>query len=862
MYHLRFPLTDTLLVLTPPFESAPGWLQVLLLVLGIGLGAGLLAWLYSWEIRLVRPPTAMGLLFLRGAVLVLLAFLALQPVVSRPGSERLAGRVLVAVDRSDSMSITDPQRDNADKLRLARGLNLAGDLCRDEQIDAWIKQYTDQGRINFAPSAAGESERTLHNQVCARVDSLNRLEIAQKVLLGDRTRLLRDLQKSQGLEIVGFSQEIGDLKPEELAALTAGAGTRGSPGAFTDLRLPLLRAAERTVDQAKIIAVVLLTDGQHNWGPPPSTKAAELGRLGVPVFPIALGAKNPPPDIAVTTVQAPTSVFKNSLLPVEARIQVHGLSPREILVSLNRAGLPPLEERIQHDGTTVHYTVHFQPKMEDVGTKMMTVTVRPERDELRTDNNMRPLTVNVADDKAKVMLIDGEARWEFHYLSTALARDRSMQVKSVVFSQPRVNAVPSEDELQASGYPALKLPAEPDALNSYDCIILGDASPEQLPLADRIRLENYVAERGGTLVFLAGKRYMPLTFGSTAAERENDPLWRLLPVQEPREVKPRDGFAVTLTAEGRVSPFLQLEATGDFSEQRWAALPPHYWGLVGVAKPGAVPLAWYRDGGQAADANGQAQRERNHALIVRQNYGFGRVFFVGLDSTWRWRFKEGDTYHHRFWGQVIRWAASDKPLVTGNEFVRFGTREPMYRAGQEINLTVRLNDAARPLAPDALAGVRIFRVKEGAPDENIGLVPLKRREGRPRELEARLQDLAPGQYAVELAIPDLGDQLRGPLGPDSRPGKLRATFAVSPPDSAEMVELATNRPLLEDLAARSGGEVFEPEDAGKLVERLQKALAVRQFRSETRLWRSAWTFALFLILLSVEWVWRKLSGLP
>src|SRR5262249_40883378 len=162
---------------------------------------------------------------------------------------------------------------------------------------------------------------------------------------------------------------------------------------------------------------------------------------------------------------------------------------------------------------------------------------------------------------------------------------------------------------------------EPDAFGSHDCIILGDVSPEQLPLADRLRLENYVAERGGTLVFLAGKRYMPQAFGATVAERENDPLLRLLPIQNPREVKPTDGFGVTLTAEGRLSPFLQMEATNDESEQRWAALPPHYWGLIGTAKPGAVPLAWVPDGESKPDAKNTQERERNNALIVRQNYG-------------------------------------------------------------------------------------------------------------------------------------------------------------------------------------------------------------------------------------------------
>ena len=861
MYRVKFPFTETLLVLTPPLESLPGWLQMLLAFGGLALSIALLLWLFSFEARLIRPLTAGGLLALRGAVLALLAFVCLQPVISAPTREKLTGRVLVALDRSDSMGVADPQRDNVEKIRLARGLHLAGDL-RDDQLDGWLKQYAEKGQVSFPANPAGEAERLLHNQVCSRVDSLSRLQLAQKVLLGDRINLVRELQKRQGLEIVGFSQEIGELTPEELANITSDAG-KSAPTSFTDLRLPLQRALERSgPDSGKVLGVVLLTDGQHNWGPQPSAKAGELGKLGVPIFPIALGAKRPPSDIAVTLVQAPTTVFKNAEVPVEVRIQVNGISARELLVTLNREGLPPLEERIQHDGTTSNYTVRFQPKMEEVGTKVMTVTVRPEREELRADNNSKPLVVNVADDKAKVMLIDGEARWEYHYLATALARDRSMEVKNVVFSQPRLNAMISEEELQRSGYPSLKLPAEPDALNGFDCIILGDVSPDQLPLAERQRLEAFVAERGGTLVFLAGKRHMPQSFGVTPAERENDPLWRLLPIQEPREVKPIEGFPVTLTAEGRLSAFLQMESTVEMSDQRWAELPRHFWGLIGKAKPGAVTLAWYRDPKLPADAKPDAQRERDNALIIRQNYGFGRVIYVGIDSTWRWRLKTGDTYHHRLWGQISRWAASDKPLVTGNEYVRFGTREPLYRAGQEIELIVRLSDLARALGPDALAGARLFRLKEGAPDENAGLVPLARKANRPRELEAKLRDLAPGQYAIELAIPDLADQLQPPAGPEGQRGKLRATFSVSPPDTAELVELATNRPLLDDLAQRSGGQVFEPEDAGQLVERLQKALAVRQYRSETRLWRSAWTLVLFLLLLTGEWVTRKLSGLP
>ena len=63
---------------------------------------------------------------------------------------------------------------------------------------------------------------------------------------------------------------------------------------------------------------------------------------------------------------------------------------------------------------------------------------------------------------------------------------------------------------------------------------------------------------------------------------------------------------------------------------------------------------------------------------MRQNYGLGRVLFVGIDSTWRWRYRTGDLYHHTFWGDTIHWAAADKSLGTGNDFVRFGTSRKDY----------------------------------------------------------------------------------------------------------------------------------------------------------------------------------------
>ena len=73
---------------------------------------------------------------------------------------------------------------------------------------------------------------------------------------------------------------------------------------------------------------------------------------------------------------------------------------------------------------------------EVTGTETLTVTAEhvPDdpndpRKDTRPENNARQVVVNVSPDKAKVLLVDGEIRWEFHYLHTALVRDEAIKAE-------------------------------------------------------------------------------------------------------------------------------------------------------------------------------------------------------------------------------------------------------------------------------------------------------------------------------------------------------------------------------------------------------------------------------------------------
>jgi hypothetical protein len=807
VYRIHFPSIDATLLLSPRWGELHGTAQVLLILVFLAPPLLVLS-LYRYELRLVHRGVAMLLLSLRLSALgFLLLLVGLQPVIERSRTEELPGRVIVAVDRSASMEVQDEK------------------------------------------------------------DGATRAEQARKLLANDAGGLLQALEARHRVELVGFARDSWELPRSAL-------GQPEKPGpanAVTDLRSPLNRALERSgTDAGKLVGIVLLTDGRHNWGATPVARAGELKERGMPIYPIPFGARQAPPDIVAVALKAPPSVFKDVEITVEAQVKVTGFQAQLIRLELHQEKRRPAQEsawetlgveNLRHDGTDRTYTVPFSVRLSDVGTQLLRVTARPADERALSQplrNNRQLVQINVADDQARVLLIDGEARWEFCYLASALGRDRSLKLDRVLFEQPILGRL-GEAELKKLGHPARSLPVEPEALAGYDCIILGDVAPERLPPADRLRLEKFVADRGGTLVLLAGKRWLPLAYADAAPTAgETDPLLKLLPILRPHVVQTTAtrGLAMQLTPDGQLAAYLQMDPNAELSLKTWAELPGHFWGVAGQAKPGAVALASLSDPESAHAKSGGGEID---TVIARQNYGLGRVIYIGVDSTWRWRFRIGDGYHHRFWGQLVRWAATDKPLVVGNEHVRFGTAQPVYSQGQEVDVTVRLGEGVSLPPANGSGGTRVIRIGDEQKEEALALAPLQRVEARPRILEGRLRELPPGDYRIELVIPGLEDKLIDPRSPS---GKLRASFRVTPPASTELTELTVNLPLLEDLAARSGGRVYQPEGAAALAELLQRQVVTRTVPTERKLWQEWGALAVFLLLLTAEWVSRKLAGLP
>src|SRR5262249_38494774 len=110
---LKLPLgtDDSYLILAPRWADLGLAWQIGLLALLIVVPLALIFWLYRYELRLVAPLQAGGLVLLRISILFILwTTIALQPRLAKISVEETPGRVRVAVDLSSSMAVTDKEQ--------------------------------------------------------------------------------------------------------------------------------------------------------------------------------------------------------------------------------------------------------------------------------------------------------------------------------------------------------------------------------------------------------------------------------------------------------------------------------------------------------------------------------------------------------------------------------------------------------------------------------------------------------------------------------------------------------------------------------------------------------------------------------
>jgi len=693
----------------------------------------------------------------------------------------------------------------------------------------------------------------------------------------DESTLLSRLAEDYDIRLFRYARDVEPLAEADEAEWDGEVG-REPPRSRSDLTGALDHVLENTSPES-LAGVLLLSDGRHNGAELPEDGLRRLAVRHAPLSAVPMGGSLGPVDISLLDVEAPESIYLDDRVVVTAQAKIDGLRGDTVEAALLADGEKVDTVTVDVDDVKFRTELRFVHRPEEKGVVDYRVRLDPKPSELFENNNGWEFKVAVTDDRTNVLLVDGFPRWEFRYLRNLFyGRDKSVHLQYVLMNPDgiaharRPASVPASATRPFGEAEATELPASTEEWQLFDVIMLGDVSPTVLTPRDWSAIEEAVTRRGALLVCVAGPRHMP-------HRHFNDVLHDLLPVSyepgtAPQFESPEPAYHVELTSEGQRHPVTSQSTSRALNLERWASFPPMRWRFVAdEMKPTAEVLAYARPEGapglaEAVTPDGSpgsvqaaieqlANREslqRDNALISTVRAGLGKVLLLHCHETWRLRYGVGDTYHHRFWGQVTRWGAGPN-LRAGNDLVRLGTDKLSYAPGDPVEITAKaLDETHRPLT-DAAMEVEVWRG-----EERIARQRLSYRSDSSGLYETTLSGLQEeGEYRIELAGDAIDRALeQSPDGPGAFSTEL---LVVSGRNPVELAELTADRDFLERAARITGGRLAELNDLESLLSAFGPPRETLTERRNVSLWDTWPMLVAFLGLLTAEWILRRRSGL-
>ena len=665
----------------------------------------------------------------------------------------------------------------------------------------------------------------------------SRMAVAQGWLARDDAKVLRELQKQHKVRLYLVSstaQELAEIDAPKDVDVAVKALLRARPEGKDSRLGDGVRRVLTQLRGAPPSAILLMSDGQNTDGED-LAKAAEYARgKGVPIYTLGLGDPQPERDLELTDLQVDEVAFVDDQVPFRFKLAGRGYAGQDVTVRLKE--LPPgvtdpaqgielasVRETVPPDGQPKAIEIGHRPKEVGERTYVLDVDVLP-RERLK-ENNRLTRTIRVRKEKLHVLIVEGYPRYEYRYLKNFLERDESIDLGVVLQS-----ADPEYSEQDLYALPTF--PASKDDLFKYDVILLGDADLSFLSASQQSNLREFVAEKGGGLLFVAGADFNPLAYRGTSLEA-------LLPIlltdaRNPTAVGSAiASFRPRLTPEGKASPIFRFADDEAASAKIWETLPELYWFLEAPRKqPAATVLAEHPTLRGADDAP--------LPLVLTQFVGSGRTMFIAMDDTWRWRFRVADRYFGRFWIQSFRFLARSK--LAGQNLAEVGTDRATYRPDQPVRVRVRFPNPG--LAPSG-GSVNVEVERQGKGPKRL---TLRAAAGANNVFEGLLPRPEVGSYEVRLLPPPV---LEGNLP--------KAKFAVEPP-ADEFLHLRMNEPELRRAAEASLGKFYTPATAATATF-LKDLPPPQKVPLDTDppipLWNSWPVLAAFLAVLTAEWLLRK-----
>lgn len=578
----------------------------------------------------------------------------------------------------------------------------------------------------------------------------------------------------------------------------------------------------QTAASVPLAGIVLVSDGAENGGTLSEERLAELASYGVPIHTVGVGPEKNPNDLEIDQLRVPQNAAAGATITAEVAVRHDGAAKSRLRVYDRDRLLAAKELSLPQAAEISNVSVELPAG--DPGTHDLRFELDALEGERNVINNARRHVLNVPVTRRRVLYLEGEPRWEYKFLRRAIEGERALRLTSVVRTTPNKffrQGVDSGSELTDG------LPKDAAELFTYDALIIGSYDAASLSTQQHQLLRDFVDKRGGSVLLLASRS------GLSAGGWQDSALAQALPTHLPQ--KEGQSFVQRAaqaqpTVYGMESAVVRLAAESKQNLEQWKTLPPLAdYQALGKLKPGSIVLL-------------EATNERTRApLLVWQRYGRGATYVLGTGSTLRWQMQlpPDDQRHEMFWRQLAHALADNARART-----TLGSERTVYDDDRRVSLEAEvLNERFEPISN---ARVEVLVAPELEPSYQMQMTPSGNNDGR---YVVNLDAPSTGLYRVDLTA-FTGDVEVGSA----------STYVRRNDGTLEHFGARQNRPVLERIAAMTGGRYWRLEDLGDLAAAIPYSKAGIVERQTLDLWNLPIVFVVLLALKMGEWLMRLSWG--
>ncbi len=710
-----------------------------------------------------------------------------------------------------------------------------------------------------------------------------------------------------------FGHRLGPLTPTTAMPNSSGTAvanrltpvnTKGSQYAVASVPSPeasdtrladALRELSSRIDARDTAGLVLLSDGRVRGSESVEQLASLLGKRNIPIHVVPVGNSTGTGDVAIVSMVTQPSVRKYTENEIQVFLRSFGMAGKNTTVRIVDADATaesalsiasvPIVLTGNAQSVSLIYNIADQPRN-------FRIIVDPIEGELTNRNNDINVSIGIDRTRVRVLYIEGSSTNRGFFtqivqdafgvsrpvtnegftVSNALREDADIECN--MFESTNGNQPPRRVADSTGATASTRFPETRSELFSYDCIIFSNVGPDILETEQQEMMAQWLEGRGSGMIIT----------GSDAIQKEkwrDTALFRALPIVSDSIVNGPDE-SLRFKIKNKLHPIWKLQNESSANDRLLESIPALRVSTRGLKpKPGADVLATLEESGEP--------------MVVAQRFGRGRVLLAApslggaagasLHTDWG---PQGKKSASKFWRNLVYWATEGSSI--GRRRVTVEADKRFYRPGDSMTFkAVAYDESAR-----RTTNYRLWSMFEPLSIDDASLfAPAMWPEGIRRDSgetspriawgeELPFQKSASGDsYSLVLNLNETSDGSQGGLRmeltayegeaadgrADDQPSFGHGTQVDSMSteihilsDPFEQQNPLPNHDLLTRIANLSGGKVLgAPLELTELLQ-TRPTIEIESIQSEEPAWSRWWLWSLLGILISSEWIVRRLRG--